>query len=145
MKLEQIELREIQMPLVSFFETSFGRTTERRILLVRVFSEGVVGYGEATSPEGPFYNHESTGTAWHILRDFVIPCILQASVQGPADVAAILKPIRGHSMAKAALKLPCGICTPESWKDLCMSFWEGASTVSNVVFRLEFRKPSATS
>ena len=104
MKLEQIELREIQMPLVSFFETSFGRTTERRILLVRVFSEGVVGYGEATSPEGPFYNHESTGTAWHILRDFVIPCILQASVQGPADVAAILKPIRGHSMAKAALE-----------------------------------------
>ena len=104
MKLEQIELREIQMPLVSFFETSFGRTTQRRILLVRVFSDGVVGYGEATSPEGPFYNHESTGTAWHILRDFVIPRVLQASLQGPADAAAILKPIRGHGMAKAAVE-----------------------------------------
>jgi o-succinylbenzoate synthase len=104
MKLDQIELREIQMPLVSFFETSFGRTTERRILLVRVFSEGVVGYGEATSPEGPFYNHESTGTAWHILRDFVIPRILQASMQSPADAAPILKPIRGHGMAKAAVE-----------------------------------------
>jgi O-succinylbenzoate synthase len=104
MKLDQIELREIQMPLVSFFETSFGRTTQRRILLVRVFSEGVVGYGEATSPEGPFYNHESTGTAWHILHDFVIPRVLQASIQSPADTAAILKPIRGHSMAKAAVE-----------------------------------------
>jgi o-succinylbenzoate synthase len=104
MKLEQIELREIQMPLVSFFETSFGRTTQRRILLVRVFSDGVVGYGEATSPEGPFYNHESTGTAWHILRDFVIPRILQASMQSPADAAPILKPIRGHGMAKAAVE-----------------------------------------
>jgi O-succinylbenzoate synthase len=104
MKLDQIELREIQMPLVSFFETSFGRTTQRRILLVRVFSEGLVGYGEATSPEGPFYNHESTGTAWHILRDFVIPRVLQASLQGPADAAALLKPIRGHSMAKAAVE-----------------------------------------
>jgi len=104
MKLEQIELREIQMPLVSFFETSFGRTTQRRILLVRVFSDGVVGYGEATSPEGPFYNHESTGTAWHILRDFVIPRILQASMQNPADAAPILKPIRGHGMAKAAVE-----------------------------------------
>src|SRR6185436_18814003 len=104
MKLEQIELREIQMPLVSFFETSFGRTTQRRILLVRVFSDGVVGYGEATSPEGPFYNHESTGTAWHMLRDFVIPRVLQASLQGPAAAAAILKPIRGHGMAKAAVE-----------------------------------------
>jgi o-succinylbenzoate synthase len=104
MKLEGIELREIQMPLVSFFETSFGRTTQRRILLVRVFSDGVVGYGEATSPEGPFYNHESTGTAWHILRDFVIPRILQASMQSPADAAPILKPIRGHGMAKAAVE-----------------------------------------
>jgi len=104
MKLERIELREIQMPLVSFFETSFGRTTQRRILLVRVFSDGVVGYGEATSPEGPFYNHESTGTAWHILCDFVIPRILQASMQSPADAAPILKPIRGHGMAKAAVE-----------------------------------------
>ena len=104
MKIDQIELREIQMPLVSFFETSFGRTTQRRIILVRVFSEGVVGYGEATSPEGPFYNHESTGTAWHILRDFVIPRVLLASIEKPEDVAPLLKPIRGHNMAKAAVE-----------------------------------------
>jgi O-succinylbenzoate synthase len=104
MKIDQIELREIQMPLVSFFETSFGCTTQRRIILVRVFGEGVVGYGEATSPEGPFYNHESTGTAWHILRDFVIPRILQATIEKPEDVAPLLKPIRGHNMAKAAVE-----------------------------------------
>ncbi|MCI0421785.1 MAG: o-succinylbenzoate synthase [Acidobacteria bacterium] len=105
MKLDQIELREIQMPLVSFFETSFGRTTQRRIILVRIFSEGVVGWGEATSPEGPFYNHESTGTAWHILRDFVIPRVLQTPIQSPPDAAVLLKPIRGHGMAKAAAEI----------------------------------------
>ncbi len=104
MNLDQIELREIQMPLVSFFETSFGRTTQRRIILVRVFSEGVVGFGEATSPEGPFYNHESTGTAWHVLKDFVIPRVLRAAIGKPEDVAPLLKPIRGHSMAKAAVE-----------------------------------------
>ncbi len=104
MKLDQIELREIQMPLVSFFETSFGRTTRRHILLVRVFSEGIVGYGEATSPEGPFYNHESTGTAWHILKDFVIPRIFHSRIEMPEDVAPLLKPIRGHNMAKAAVE-----------------------------------------
>ena len=40
-RLEQITLREIRMPLVHFFETSFGRTTERRIVLVEVQSGGV--------------------------------------------------------------------------------------------------------
>ena len=29
MKLERITLRQIRLPLVHFFETSFGRTTER--------------------------------------------------------------------------------------------------------------------
>ena len=104
MEIEQIELREIRMPLISFFETSFGRTTERRIILVRVFSEGLTGFGEATSPEGPFYNHESTETAWHILKDFVVPRVLQAHIRNPEDVAPLLKPIRGHNMAKAAIE-----------------------------------------
>ena len=35
-RLDRITLREIRMPLVHFFETSFGRTTERRIVLVEV-------------------------------------------------------------------------------------------------------------
>jgi O-succinylbenzoate synthase len=104
MKIDQIELREIQMPLVSYFETSFGRTTRRRIILVRVFSGGIIGYGEATSPEKPYYNHESTGTAWHVLRDFVIPKILRSRIDQAGDIAPLLKPIRGHNMAKAALE-----------------------------------------
>ena len=41
MKINRVELREIQMPLVNFFETSFGRTTTRRIVLVRVDAEGL--------------------------------------------------------------------------------------------------------
>jgi len=103
-KIEQIEIREIQMPLVSYFETSFGRTDRRRIILVRVFAEGIVGYGEATSPEGPFYNHESTGTAWHILKDFIIPRVLEKQPATPDELTPLLKPIRGHAMAKAAVE-----------------------------------------
>jgi o-succinylbenzoate synthase len=104
MKIDQVELREIQMPLISFFETSFGRTTLRRIILVRVFGEGLIGYGEATSPEAPYYNHESTGTAWHVLKDFVIPKVLRSQINKPDDVAPLLKPIRGHNMAKASVE-----------------------------------------
>ena len=95
------------MPLVSCFETSFGKTDRRRIILVRVFADGLVGYGEATSPEGPFYNHESTGTAWHILQDFIIPKVMEKQPATPGEIALLLKPIRGHNMAKAAVETAC--------------------------------------
>jgi O-succinylbenzoate synthase len=104
MKIERIELREIQMPLVHFFETSFGRTTTRRIVLVRVDADGLTGWGEVTAGEAPFYSHETTETAWHILRDFLIPWTLGKEWAAPGDVAPHFRPIRGHNMAKAALE-----------------------------------------
>jgi O-succinylbenzoate synthase len=104
MKIDRIELREIQMPLVQFFETSFGRTTARRIVLVRVDADGLTGWGEVTAGEAPFYSHETPETAWHILRDFLIPWTLGKDWAAPADVAARFHPIRGHNMAKAALE-----------------------------------------
>ena len=56
MKLDHITLREIRMPLIAPFETSFGATAERRILLVEVTGEGATGWGEVTAGEKPFYN-----------------------------------------------------------------------------------------
>jgi O-succinylbenzoate synthase len=104
MKIERIELREIQMPLVHFFETSFMRTTTRRIVLVRVNADGLTGWGEVTAGEAPFYSHETSETAWHILRDFLIPWTLGKEWAAPGDVARRFRPIRGHNMAKAALE-----------------------------------------
>jgi O-succinylbenzoate synthase len=104
MKINHIELREIQMPLVHFFETSFGRTTLRRIVLVRVDCDGTTGWGEVTAGESPFYSYETTDTAWHILRDFLIPWALKADWAEPSDIAALFKHVRGHHMAKAALE-----------------------------------------
>ena len=63
MKIEAITLREIHMPLVHFFETSFGRTYSRRILLVSVLSEGINGWGECVAGEDPFYSDEWIETA----------------------------------------------------------------------------------
>jgi O-succinylbenzoate synthase len=104
MKVDRVELREIQMPLVHFFETSFGRTTTRRMVLVRVDAEGVSGWGEVTAGEEPFYSHETPETAWHVLRDFLIPWVLGNEWASPSEVAARFRPIRGHNMAKAALE-----------------------------------------
>ena len=104
MKIEQIELLEIRMPLVHFFETSFGRTTDRRIVLLRARADGLEGWGEVTCGEMPFYSYETPGTAWHILRDFLIPWALEKSWDSPADLAERFRPVRGHNMAKAALE-----------------------------------------
>jgi O-succinylbenzoate synthase len=104
-RLEQITLREIRMPLVHFFETSFGRTTERQIVLVEVHSGGVSGWGEVTAGENPFYNEEWTDSAWLILRDFVAPRVLNHTFQSAADVGARSAHIRGHLMARGGLEV----------------------------------------
>jgi o-succinylbenzoate synthase len=107
MKINRVELREIRLPLVHFFETSFGRTTERRIVLVRAEAGGIEGWGEVTCGEAPFYNYETPETAWHILRDFLIPWSLEREWESPSVLAERFRPIRGHNMAKAALENAC--------------------------------------
>jgi o-succinylbenzoate synthase len=104
-RLEQITLREIRMPLVHFFETSFGRTTERQIVLVEVQSGGVSGWGEVTAGENPFYNEEWTESAWLILRDFVAPRVLNHDFASASDVGARTAHIRGHLMARGGLEV----------------------------------------
>ncbi|HEX5229951.1 MAG TPA: o-succinylbenzoate synthase [Bryobacteraceae bacterium] len=104
-RLDRITLREIRMPLVHFFETSFSRTTERRIVLVEVQAEGLSGWGEVTCGEHPFYNEEWTEAAWMILRDYVAPRVLRHSFESPAQVAARSAHIRGHQMAQGGLEV----------------------------------------
>ena len=104
MRIDRITLREIRMPLVHPFETSFGRTTERRILLVEVEEDGAVGWGEVTCGERPFYNEEWVDAAWLILRDFVAPRILNVDIASAADVAGRSSHIRGHHMARGGLE-----------------------------------------
>ena len=53
MKIEAITLREINMPLAHPFETSFGVTTGRRILLVEIEAEELSAWGECVAGEHP--------------------------------------------------------------------------------------------
>lgn len=108
MKIASIELREIRLPLIHFFETSFGRTTERRILLARVHDEdGTEGWGECTAGEGPFYSEEWVESAWCVLKDYLVPMTVRRAVEHAADVSGLMKAVRGNRMAKAAIETAC--------------------------------------
>ncbi|HEX4019721.1 MAG TPA: o-succinylbenzoate synthase [Acidobacteriaceae bacterium] len=105
MKIAAIHAREINMQLISPFETSFGVTHNRRILLLELHLEdGSCGWSEVTAAEGPFYNAETTDTAWSVLRSFLIPLLLEKTFDGPEEVRSAMGPVRGHEMAKAALE-----------------------------------------
>ena len=108
MIIQSIELREIRLPLIHFFETSFGRTTERRIVLARVRdADGAEGWGECTAGEGPFYSDEWTDSAWLTLGEFLAPMVLGQDIKSAAEVFALMKPVRGHRMAKATIETAC--------------------------------------
>jgi o-succinylbenzoate synthase len=104
MKIEAITLREIHMPLVHFFETSFGRTTERRILLVTLHTNGPEGWGECVAGEDPFYSEESIDTAWYAAERYLAPALLGKNVDHGTEAPALLGKIRGHRMAKGAVE-----------------------------------------
>jgi len=107
-QIASVELSEIRLPLVHYFETSFGRTTERRIILVRVTDdEGAEGWGECTAGEGPFYSDEWTESAWATIRTFLAPMVLGREIKSAADVFDVMRVVRGHRMAKAAIETAC--------------------------------------
>jgi len=105
MRLESLTLTHLSMPLISPFETSFGRTTERECILITIQSEGLTGYGECVADRDPGYSYETTGTAWHILRDFIAPMILGQEVKDAADFQQRVAGIRGHHLAKAGVEM----------------------------------------
>jgi o-succinylbenzoate synthase len=104
MKIEAVTLREIHMPLVHFFETSFGRTYSRRILLVTVHTEGVEGWGECVAGEDPFYSSEWIESAWPTMKHYLIPALVGKQIESPRDCPSLFAKISGHRMAKAALE-----------------------------------------
>lgn len=104
MKIEKIELRHIKMELVSPFTTSMGTEYDEEHIIVRVDGEGLTGWGECVAEGTPFYSYETVTTAWHILRDFLIPSILGKNISGIDEAIASYEKVRGHMMAKAGLE-----------------------------------------
>ena len=105
MKIDRLELRLIELPLVRAFETSFGRTDMKRFVLVRADEDGASGYGECVADSDPYYSAETNETAWHIIVDFIAPRVLGVEFAHPREIVPALSSIRGHNMAKAAVEM----------------------------------------
>ena len=105
MRIERLELRLLELPLVHFFETSFGRVDDKHFILVRVDGDGVSGYGECVADVDPYYSAETNDTCWHIIERFIAPRVVGADFAHPRELFRALKAIRGHNMAKAAVEM----------------------------------------
>ncbi len=103
-QIDRILIRQIRMPLVHFFETSFSRTYARDIILVEVMSDGLSGWGEVTAGENPFYNEEWTASIWPLLANYVAPRILHQTFETANDVYDRTAHIRGHFMTRGGVE-----------------------------------------
>jgi O-succinylbenzoate synthase len=104
MKIDRIELIHIKMDLVSPFVTSMGTEYDEEHIIVRVDADGITGWGESVAEGTPFYSYETVTTAWHILRDFLIPSILGKELSGIQEAIELYERVRGHMMAKAGIE-----------------------------------------
>jgi O-succinylbenzoate synthase len=105
MKIDAVELRRIHLPLVAPFTTSFGTQHHRDILLVRVVGPDAEGWGECVALPEPVYSSEYVDGAQDVIRTHLLPRLLTGNDVAAADVPALLRPVRGHPMAKAAVEM----------------------------------------
>ena len=105
MRVERAVLRQIPLRLKEYFEISSGGMQDRRILLLTLYSEGLEGWSECVVGEDPAYSYEFTNTAWHVLTEFILPGIVGRDAEGPEDILAPVRWVRGHNMAKASVEM----------------------------------------
>ena len=105
MKIEQVVLRELRIPLVAVFETSGWREEEKDCILIEMKSDSLVGYGECAVSPGPWYGPETITSAWHVMENYFIPSILDKEFESPTQLLNSLTSVRGNNMAKAGFEM----------------------------------------
>ena len=104
MRIAWAEVRQAELPLVFPFETSFGRQDKHSCLLIRLGTNGLEGWGEVPVETAPLYNEETTGTAWHMLEQFILPLLMGREIAHPKEFPPLVRHLRRHHMAKAGVE-----------------------------------------
>jgi O-succinylbenzoate synthase len=110
MHVDEVELRIVHLPYKSVFKTSFAAEAEKTAVIVTVKSDGVEGYGEGVMDMLPAYREESIPGALHLLREALIPSLLNNDLDDPMTLVDTWKGWRGNPMAKSALELAVWDC-----------------------------------
>ena len=105
MKIDRLDVKLLRLPLVQFFETSFGRSYEKSFLLIRLEGEGHVGWGESVAEGHPYYSSETTETTWHIITEFLAQRVVGKTFEHPRDLFPAMARVRGNNMAKAGIEM----------------------------------------
>lgn len=105
MKIQKIELNVIKAPYLAPFETSFAKQDDKVAIIVQLFSDSIIGYGECAALQGPFYSHETVKTCLHMIKDFIAPAIIGKEMSSIEDLVKALSFIRGNRMAMAAVEM----------------------------------------
>lgn len=103
MKFQRFELRHVRLELTRPFETSFGRFTDRHLVIMKVFSDMGVCFSESPSLHVPFYNYETTQSTLHVLKDFIIPTLFENEIDSIEDLHHLMEFVRGNNIAKSGI------------------------------------------
>ena len=104
-RIKSVTIREIRLALREPFIISSGEQHVRRILLLEVADvDGVAAWSECVAQEFPNYSEETIDTAWHALKEWIVPLFLGKDMTA-SSAATRINHIRGHRMAKAALEM----------------------------------------
>lgn len=104
-QVERVDLMIVRMPLIRSFETSSSKRRHLDHILVKVYAEGLVGWGECAVPPDPFYCEETTETCWHILNDFLVPLVLGKPWSRVEELLRQYEKVKRNRFAKAGLEM----------------------------------------
>ena len=105
MRIDEVELWEVPKRLRQPFQASTHGALELRHVLVRAVAGGVCGWGEVTTPTDPFYLGETTESAWHVLREFLVPAVLGRHWSTIEELVGHYAAVRDNTFARAGLEL----------------------------------------
>jgi O-succinylbenzoate synthase len=100
--VDHVDLFLVRLPFVSPFAISTAVWTTKDALLLRLESGGLTAWGECVADPDPFYAYETTGTARHVLKEFLVPLLAAGATLG--DLERRMRHVRGHEMARATLE-----------------------------------------
>ena len=97
MRIEQIDLKMVRLPLVRPFQTSSSRKDHLDHILVRVDAGGVVGLGRVRQPVRPvLLSRDDRDVLAHPSSDFLAPLVLGREWSDIDELVGLLPPVKGN-------------------------------------------------